>query len=111
MTMHELKCWPEYFQATFIGLKKFDLRRNDRGFKVGDMIKLREYEPPKPQVQGERYAGPIGTYTGRVLHQRICYMLEGVGGSETGVIAPLKGLERGFVILGYMDTNVTSLPE
>jgi hypothetical protein len=32
-------------------------------------------------------------------------MIEGVGGSETGVVAPLRGLERGYVILGLMDTS------
>jgi hypothetical protein len=104
MTEHELKCWPESFDPIFVGLKKFDLRKNDRGFKVGDTILLREYEPPKLQVQGEKYAGP-GGYTGRVLRQRISYILEGLGGSLTGVIAPLHGLERGYVILGLMDTS------
>jgi hypothetical protein len=105
MTEHELKCWPEYFEPIWIGLKRFDLRKNDRGFKVGDVVLLREYEPPKSQVQGEKYTGPVGRYTGRTLHQRISFILEGVGGSETGVIAPLRGLERGFVILGLMDTS------
>jgi hypothetical protein len=92
---HELKCWPEFFEPIFVGLKKFDLRKNDRDFKVGDIVLLREF----------KYTGPVGRYTGRVLRQRISYMLEGIGGSDTGVVAPLRGLERGFVILGYMDTS------
>jgi hypothetical protein len=68
-------------------------------------VLLREYDPPKPQVQGEKYTGPTGRYTGRELRQRISYILEGLGGSLTGVIAPLRGLERGYVILGLMDTS------
>ena len=39
---HYLKCETEYFQAVERGEKKFELRENDRGFKVGDMVCLQE---------------------------------------------------------------------
>lgn len=40
---HELKIKPEYYEKVINGTKKFELRRNDRDFKVGDIIRLREY--------------------------------------------------------------------
>lgn len=40
---HELKTWEKYFEAILSGNKKFEIRKNDRDFKVGDIIKLSEY--------------------------------------------------------------------
>ena len=42
---HHLKTWPDVFAATRFGLKSFDLRINDRDFKVGDYLILEEFEP------------------------------------------------------------------
>ena len=39
---HYLKAETEYYQAVELGVKKFEIRKNDRGFKVGDMIRLEE---------------------------------------------------------------------
>lgn len=53
MTTHELKCWPEFFQAILERRKTHDLRRSDdRTFRVGDLLKLREFDP-----KSERYTG------------------------------------------------------
>lgn len=43
-TIHELKTWPASFQAILSERKRFDLRKNDRGYKVGDILYLREYD-------------------------------------------------------------------
>lgn len=42
--VHELKDWPEYFEPLARGLKTFEIRRNDRQFKVGDEVRLIEKE-------------------------------------------------------------------
>lgn len=41
---HHLKTMPEYFQAVIEGRKPFEVRKNDRGFKVGDRVILEEFE-------------------------------------------------------------------
>jgi hypothetical protein len=58
-----LKSWPEYFKATVEGSKTFELRKNDRDFKVGDTVVLWEYLPE------------TATLTGQTLVTRITYLL------------------------------------
>ena len=42
---HELKTWPNYFEAIKAGDKTFEIRNNsDRGFQKGDRIHFREYD-------------------------------------------------------------------
>ena len=38
MKIHELKTLPEYFDAVFMGKKNFEIRKNDRDYKVGDYV-------------------------------------------------------------------------
>ena len=45
MKFHELKAWPDCFQAVVNGQKKFEVRRDDRGFEEGDIVHLREFIP------------------------------------------------------------------
>lgn len=42
--IHELKIYPDFFQAVISGEKTFEIRKNDRQFKVGDMLALNEYD-------------------------------------------------------------------
>ena len=81
MQIHELKTLPEYYGAALSGAKPFELRKNDRGYRVGDVVRLKEYD-------GEEY-------TGRELVRRITYLLEG----------PVYGLEAGWCILGLGHTR------
>lgn len=60
---HELKVSCGYFDDMLIGDKPFDVRRDDRGFKVGDTLILREY-----------VMGP-DEYTGRQITALITYIL------------------------------------
>ena len=63
--LHELKCWPDAFAALFAGRKQFEYRRDDRGFRVGDWLRLREWDPA-----AERY-------TGRHVERYVSYILRG----------------------------------
>ena len=52
---HELKCWPEFFEAIKTGRKTHDLRRaDDRVFTVGDVLLLREFDPTKMRYTGRQ---------------------------------------------------------
>jgi len=84
---HDLKIWPEFFDAVASGAKPFDLRKNDRNYHVGDTLLLREWDPNTKE------------YTGRQMRRLVTYVLQGVG---VGGIPPLKGLHHGHVILGLM---------
>jgi hypothetical protein len=59
MKEHELKCWPESFQAVWTGVKKAELRRDDRGFAVGDVLELREWDPYEEVYMGRWIRLPV----------------------------------------------------
>ncbi|VVB53356.1 Uncharacterised protein [uncultured archaeon] len=62
--IHNLKCWPEYFKAVKERFKTWEVRKNDRGYKVGDILQLAEWDPTTEQ------------YTGRIFSVRVTYMVE-----------------------------------
>lgn len=62
---HALKTWPEYYKAVASGDKNFEVRRNDRPFKVGDNLLLQEWNPESQE------------YTGREITREIIYILPG----------------------------------
>lgn len=39
---HELKIYPEFFSAACTGVKRAELRKNDRDYRVGDTLHLLE---------------------------------------------------------------------
>lgn len=50
---HDLKCWPAFFEAIAAGRKRHDLRRTgDRDFRVGDNLRLREFDPARDAYTG-----------------------------------------------------------
>ena len=50
---HDLKTWPEYFIAIVLGKKTFEIRNNDRDFKLRDILHLQEWEPKTKQYTGQ----------------------------------------------------------
>ena len=44
MKIHELKTEQPYFNLIWSGIKKFELRKNDRDFQIGDVLRLWEYD-------------------------------------------------------------------
>jgi hypothetical protein len=74
--VHEVKVWPEFYRALESGEKTFELRKDDRGYHVGHVLRLLEWYP------GSRL------YSGRRMDRTITYVLSGFG------------VERGYVVLG-----------
>lgn len=72
---HELKCWPEQFQAIHRGAKTCELRLGDRPYAVGDTLFLREYEPLEH------------AYTGASVHVLVTHILHGGVWLSPGYIA------------------------
>lgn len=73
---HYLKTLTNFYQDVECGVKKFEVRFNDRNFKVGDIIYLEEFVPPS-------------TYTGRKLRREVTYILDNP-----------EYCKQGYVILG-----------
>jgi hypothetical protein len=81
MQLHTLKTWPDQFTAVADGSKTFEIRRDDRGFAVGDLLRLAEWDPDTSRV------------TDRMVLRRVTHLLRGFG------------LEDGYVALGLTDVE------
>jgi len=53
VTVHDLKSWPHFFRALQGGYKPFEVRRNDRDYKTGDYLRLREWDPLSERFTGQ----------------------------------------------------------
>lgn len=60
---HELKSHPKYFQASWRGSKPFEIRENDRDFKVMDDVVLKEWDPDTKEYTGREIKGWINYVT------------------------------------------------
>lgn len=72
---HDVKLVASWWNDITSGKKRFELRKNDRGYKVGDKLLMQEYA--------------AGAFTGRTIMADITYMLE-----------EYTGLTEGYAILG-----------
>lgn len=48
MKIHSLKTWPAPFEALQEGRKRFEFRRDDRGYEVGHWLYLYRWDPDGP---------------------------------------------------------------
>lgn len=76
--VHDIKIGKEFFEDVKNNVKTFELRKNDRNYKVGEILELHEYE--------------AGEETGRTCRKLITYMLK-----------EFTGLQDGYCILGLKD--------
>ncbi|WP_317944361.1 DUF3850 domain-containing protein [Sporosarcina saromensis] len=62
LRIHRLKIMPEYFKAVASKAKRFEIRKNDRDYKIGDGLLLREFKDDD--------------YTGNEINAVITYMTD-----------------------------------
>jgi len=65
MKIHELKTDRQVFNLTIRGIKNYEVRINDRNFKVGDKLRLKEWD----SIQK--------IYTGRTVTRNVDHILFG----------------------------------
>lgn len=63
--VHDVKAWCEPFAALWSKVKRHEVRVNDRGYQVGDILMQREWHAVELR------------YTGRWIRHRVTYMTEG----------------------------------
>ena len=78
MKIHELKTWPDFFKVIISGEKTFELRKDDRGFRAGDILRLKEWDPS------------FKRYTGREISVTATYVLSGIGLQPNWVAMGIK---------------------
>lgn len=78
--IHELKILPEYFKAVENGTKTFEIRTNDRDYKLGDILVLKEFDPDAK------------VYTGNECVRKVTYIIQGVYGLPENVCVMSIGL-------------------
>lgn len=80
---HELKLNREYFTEVLKGNKTAELRKDDRDYRIGDKIILKEWLPRKK------------TFTGRVIVKKITHI--------TWISQWVPGSEEGWAVLSMRD--------
>jgi hypothetical protein len=88
---HELKTDPKVFEQVWNGYKDWEIRFNDRHFKKGDLLLLRETKYTGEEMK----QGKPLEYTGRRLQATVVYILRG----------PIYGLQKGWVIMSIFPGN------
>lgn len=82
---HNLKTWPEPFQAMWEGRKTYEVRVFDRTYETGDILRLFEY-----------YPAPAENFTGRYIRTEVmCITRPGLYGLPENVgVMGIKALEK-----------------
>ena len=68
--VHQIRLAKSYFDDVANGIKTFELRKNDRGYKKGDILEMMEFAD--------------GKNTGRTVRVFVTYILEDYTGIEDG---------------------------
>jgi ParB family chromosome partitioning protein len=86
--IHNLKTTQPHFEDIWDGIKRFEVRNNDRNFKVNDILILRDWDDKK------------NVYLGHRIKARVTYIL-----------ADFPGIESGYCILGIKNVQRIKEPK
>lgn len=70
---HDLKTIQPYFDALKDGSKRFEIRKNDRNFEIGDYLHLQEYDTEKG-------------YSGKDLFFKVSFILDDETFMQSGYV-------------------------
>lgn len=96
--IYAVKIAPKYLDAVVAGQKKAELRKNDRGYKTGDVLSLCEWKH--------------GKYTGREWGAVIAHVLpvnEIIADTENWVVLSIRSLSP-LEVLEYIISNGVTEP-
>lgn len=82
---HLLKIYPMYFKEILWNKKTFEIRKNDRDYKVGDILVLQEFDAASQE------------YTGNKLEVEVTYLLQNT-----------DYLQEGYVCMGIKRLNIAT---
>jgi len=85
MIDHQLKTDPDVYDDTWRGVKTFEIRKDDRGYEVGDMLQLRRTLHTGDEMRNGK---PL-VYTGETCCVKVLHILRG----------PCYGLADGWAIM------------
>lgn len=88
--VHSIKCIDPFFTECKLGIKPFEVRKDDRNYQVNEYLELRKFDPERQAyVKGENPV--LG---------RITYKLSG----------GKFGIEKGYCVLGMDWDSIFSKP-
>lgn len=88
--LHRLKTLTHFYNAVLIGLKTFEVRFNDRDYRIGDFLLLQEYDPAAK------------TY-GRETMRQVTYLFSGGAQPSTDRAAVDHVVADGWVVMGLAE--------
>lgn len=77
--IHTLKILPQYFEPLIMGIKTFELRKDDRNYQINDILELKEWDGQE--------------YTGRETIRQVTYKLKNAPGLDADYC--ILGIEEG----------------
>ena len=85
MADHIVRSWPKFFEPITQGIRKHELRKNDRNYQIGDVLWLHEFDPDDEK------------YTGRIQKIRITSMTS----KETTCAVSNESLHPDYCIFSF----------
>jgi len=82
MKIHELKTEEPHFTDVACGIKPFEVRNNDRDFKLGDVLHLKQYNPSLHESR---------KFSGKSVLAKIHYILDDADYCKEGQV--ILGIE------------------
>lgn len=92
---HTVRAHPDSFQPMWDGLQTFDVRENDRDYKVDDSYQVMEFDPA------------VEKYTGRMLGASLSFILQGKYGLPPNIVVMTLSIWSRIVLPPHDAESIT----